>query len=167
MNLSKIDLLNKRFTRSAFGYAPREVDQFLVEIAEALGEAADRQRELARKGKRLEAKLQEYVQRDETLRDTLMSTQRMVDELKVAASREAEIILGEANTKARGIVQRGHERLAELHEEIEGLKRQRNQFRIQLKGLVQAHLELLESSDPRQERLEELESKVSFLKKAE
>jgi cell division initiation protein len=167
MNLSKIDLLNKKFSRTAFGYAPKEVDLLLVEVAEVLGEAADRQRELVRKAKRLEAQLQEYMQRDETLRDTLMSTQRMVDELKVAAGREAEIILGEANAKAREIVQRGHERLAQLHEEIESMKRQRNQFKIQLKGLVQAHLELLESSDPQQSRLEELESKVSFLKKAE
>ncbi|SKA80433.1 cell division initiation protein [Paucidesulfovibrio gracilis DSM 16080] len=167
MNLSKIDLLNKRFSRSPLGYAPREVDQFLVEVAEALGEAADRHRELGRKAKRLEARLQEYRQRDETLRDTLMSTQKMVDELKVAAGREAEIVLQEANSKARSIVQRGHERLAQLHDEIEALKRQRNQFRIQVKGLVQAHLELLEGRDPEQDRLEDLESRVSFLKKAE
>lgn len=167
MNLSKIDLLNKKFSRAALGYAPREVDQFLVEVAEALGEAADRQRELGRKAKRLDVQLQEYRQRDETLRDTLMSTQKMVDELKVAAGREAEIILNEASGKAREIVQRGHERLAQLHEEIESMKRQRNQFRIQLKGMVQAHLELLESGGPEQQRLEELESRVSFLKKAE
>jgi len=167
VNLSKIDLLNKKFSRSPLGYAPRDVDQFLVEVAEALGQAADRQRELVRKVKRLESRLQEYRQRDETLRDTLMSTQKMVDELKVAAGREAEIILQEANTKAREIVQRGHERVGQLHEEIESLKRQRNQFRIQIKGVVKAHLEILEGEDPEQERLEELESRMRFLKKAE
>ncbi|MEF2144453.1 MAG: DivIVA domain-containing protein [Desulfovibrionaceae bacterium] len=167
MNLSKIDLLNKKFTRSAFGYAPREVEQYLAEVAEALGDAADRQREMARKIKRLEASLVEYRQRDEALRDTLLSTQKMVDELKVAASREAEVILYEANAKARETVRQGHERLAQLHEEIEALKHQRTRFRVEIRSLVETHLRLLQNDDPDLERLEELESKVSFLKKVE
>ncbi len=176
MNLSKIDCLNKKFPRRPMGYAVQEVDQFLGEIAEVLGEYADMKKELVRRIKRLEAQLTEYKQRDETLRDTLMSTQKMVDELKVSAGREAELILDEAHGRAEEVLRdaRGkadetlrdaHTRLAHLSEDIESLKRQRNQFRIQIKGVIQSHLSMLEPDDANV-KAEEQESKLTYLKKA-
>lgn len=167
MNISKVDLLNKRFSRKMFGYSRVEVDQLLTEVAEVLGEAADERKQLNKKIKRLEAQVQDYRERDETLRDTLMSTQKMVDDIKASAGREAENIIQEARVKAESTVQKGHARLAQVHEEIELLKRQRTQFQAQLKALIETHQRLLEPEDPEVERLEELESKLKFLKKAE
>lgn len=167
MSVSKIDLLNRKFSRSLFGYSRLEVDQFLQEAAEALGQVVDARKEVLRKLKRLETSLEEYRQRDETLRDTLMSTQKMVDDLKAQADREAALVLSEARTKAEAMIQQGYARLTQLHEEVEGLKRQRAQFEIQLKALLESHLRLLEAGLPERERREELEAKVTFLKKAE
>ncbi len=167
MSLSKIDLLNNKFSRSMFGYNRDEVDQLLLEMADVLGADADKKKELKFRVKRLEEQLVEYRQRDTALRDTLMSTQKMVDELKLAAGREADQILDEAHSKAEEALRQGHTRLAQVHEEIESLKRHRNQFRVQVRSIVRTHLEILESEDPNSERLEELESKLTFLKKAE
>lgn len=96
-----------------------------------------------------------------------MSTQKMVDDLKVAASKEAQLIIDEARVKADATVQKGHNRLAQIHEEIEALKRQRGQFGVQLKGLLKSHLEMLDMSDPEKEKTEELESKLKYLKKVD
>lgn len=168
MRVSKIDLLNKVFSRRMFGYSRIEVDQFMLELAEVLGHAADSQKAMKKRIRQLESSVKEYRQRDETLRDTLMSTQKMVDDLKVAASKEAQLIMDEARAKADSAIQKGHNRLAQIHEEIESLKRQRTQFEIQLKGLLKAHLEMIEmSTDPDKEKTEEMESKLAFLKKAE
>lgn len=167
MSLSKIDLLNKRFTRKAFGYDRAEVDHLLIEMAEVLGDEADKRKELKGKVKRLEEQLVEYRQRDQALRDTLMSSQKMVDELKLAAGREAEQILDAAHSKADETLRQAHSRLAQVHEEIESLKRSRDRFRVQVRSLVRSHLELIESEDPDSERYEEMESKLTFLKKAE
>lgn len=167
MSVSKIDLLNKQFSKSMFGYSRMEVDQFMLELAEVVGDAADAQKEMKKKIKRLERTLKEYRQRDETLRDTLVSTQKMVDDLKVTASKEAQIILDEARSKADVTVQKGHSRLAQIHEEIESLKRTRTQFEIQLKGLLNSHLEMLEMSNPEREKVEEMESKLKYLKKVD
>lgn len=167
MSVSKIDLLNKRFTRKMFGYSRLEVDQFLLETAETVGAMADNQKDLRKKIKRLEAAVQEYRKRDETLRDTLMSTQKMVDDLKVQASKEAQLIMDEARGKAEATVQKGHNRLAQIHEEVEALKRQRSQFEIQLKSLLDSHMKMLEYNDPEMEKIEELESKLTYLKKVE
>ncbi len=200
MTVSKIDLLNKQFSSSMLGYSIMEVDQFMLELAEVIGDAADAQKEMKKKIRRLEKTLKEYRQRDETLRDTLVSTQKMVDDLKVAASKEAQIILDEARSKAdvtvgearskadvtvteaqakaevtvteaqakaEATVQKGHNRLAQIHEEIENLKRTRSQFEIQLKGLLNSHLEMLEMSNPEREKVEEMESKLKYLKKVD
>jgi len=166
MTVSKIDLLNKQFSKSMLGYSRMEVDQFMLELAEVLGDSADIQKDMRKKIKRLEKSIQEYRQRDETLRDTLMSTQKMVDDLKVAAGKEAQLIIDEARVKADATVQKGHNRLAQIHEEIESLKRQRTQFEIQMKGLLKSHLEMLES-DPEREKVEGLESKLTYLKKVD
>lgn len=168
MTVSKIDLLNKQFSRRMFGYSATEVDQFMLELAEVLGNAADVQKGLRKKIKRLERAVKEYRQRDETLRDTLVSTQKMVDDLKVAASKEAQLIIDEARNKADAAVQGGHNRLAQLHEEIESLKRQRTQFEVQLRGLLKSHMDMIEmSKGPEKEKAEELESKLKYLKKVE
>jgi len=167
VTVSKIDLLNKQFSRGVFGYSRMEVEQFLLELAEVLGESADAQKSMRKKIKQMEQSLKEYRQRDETLRDTLMSTQKMVDDLKVAATREAQLILDEARAKADSTVQKGHNRLAQIHEEIEDLKRRRVQFEVQLKGLLKSHLEMLEMSDPEKNKVEELESKLMYLKKVD
>lgn len=168
MTVSKIDLLNKQFSRRMFGYSTTEVDQFMLELAEVLGNAADTQKGLRKKIKRLERAVKEYRQRDETLRDTLISTQKMVDDLKVTAGKEAQLIIDEARVKADAAVQSGHNRIAQLHEEIESLKRQRTQFEIQLKGLLKSHMDMIEiSNDPEKEKTEELESKLKYLKKVE
>jgi cell division initiation protein len=167
VTVSKIDVLNKQFSRRMFGYSRMEVDQFLLELAEVLGDTADSQKDMRKKIKQLEQSLKEYRQRDETLRDTLMSTQKMVDDLKVAAGKEAQLILDEARAKADATVQKGHNRLAQIHEEIEDLKRRRSQFEIQLKGMLKSHLEMLEMSNPEKDKVEELESKLKYLKKVD
>lgn len=168
MTVSKIDLLNKVFSRRMFGYSRIEVDQFMLELAEVLGSAADNQKAMRKRIRQLEKSVKEYRQRDETLRDTLMSTQKMVDDLKVTASKEAQLIMDEARAKADAAVQKGHNRLAQVHEEIEALKRQRTQFEVQLKGLLKSHLDMIEmSTDPDKEKNEEMESKLAFLKKVE
>jgi cell division initiation protein len=167
VSISKIDLLNRKFGKKLWGYNPEEVDQLMAEVAEMLGAVAEERKNLLKKVKRMEDNVEEFRQRDETLRDTLMSTQKMVDDIKGGAQREAQLILDEARAKAEGMVQQGHNRLAQLYEDIENLKRQRSQFEIQLRGLIETHMRILDSEDPAQSRLESLESKLKYLRKAE
>lgn len=167
MTISKIDLLNRKFGKKLWGYNPEEVDQLMAEVAEMLGAVAEERKNLLKKVKRMEESVEEFRQRDETLRDTLMSTQKMVDDIKGGAQREAQLIIEEARSKAEAMVQQGHNRLAQLYEDIENLKRQRSQFEIQLRGLIETHMRILDAEDPSVSRLESLESKLKYLRKAE
>ena len=53
MTISKIDLLNRKFTKRVWGYAPEEVDQLLGEVAEMLGVVAEERKNLIKKVKRM------------------------------------------------------------------------------------------------------------------
>lgn len=166
MSLSKIDLLNIKFSKSLFGYSKSEVDQLMAEVADVLGAMADEKKQLLKKINRKEVTLAEFRQREETLRDTLMTTQKMVDDLKDTARREAEVIINEAHSRAETILQQAHNRLAQIHEDINELKRQRTRFEVELKGLLESHLRVLEIGDPEVEKAEAIESKLKFFKKA-
>ncbi|WP_027178081.1 DivIVA domain-containing protein [Maridesulfovibrio bastinii] len=166
MSLSKIDLLNIKFSKSLFGYSKSEVDQLMAEVAEVLGGMADDKKQLLKKISRRESTIAEFRQREETLRDTLMTTQKMVDDLKETARKEAEVIINEAHSRAETILQQAHNRLAQIHEDINELKRQRTRFEVELKGLLESHLRVLEIGDPDVEKVEALESKLKFFKKA-
>ncbi|MDK2956381.1 MAG: cell division initiation protein [Desulfovibrionales bacterium] len=166
MTLSKIDLINKKFSTRLMGYSRDEVDQLLMELAEVLGKAAEERRAMKQRLDHMQSALKDYRQREETLRDTLITTQKMVDDLKAQARKEAELILDEANAKGQEMIRQAHSRQAQVHEDILELKRQRLQFETQLKGLLTTHFRLLEM-DPEAEKLEVQEAKVTYLKQAE
>ncbi len=166
MPLAKIDVENKHFGRRLRGYDREEVEAFMQEVAESMGELADvrvRQEECIA---RQEEALNEHRQREAVLRDTLLSTQKMVEEIKTTARKEAELIVEEARMRAREIVQQAHMRLAQIHDDITELKRQRTQFEVKLRSLLEAHLQMLEIERQEQGQFEALESKLTFFKKA-
>ncbi len=166
LHLSKIDIDNKTFGKRFRGYDVREVASFLQEVSEALGEMADERQKLADKVERLEALLDEHRQREQTLRDTLMTTQKMIDQLKANARKEADLIIQEAQAKAEDMLNQTHLRMAQIHDDIVELKRQRTQFEVKLKSLLDTHVKMLELESREQEELDSLESKLTFFKKA-
>lgn len=166
LHLSKIDIDNKTFSKRLRGYDVREVAAFLQEVSEALGDMADERQKLADKVERMEGLLDEHRQREQTLRDTLMTTQKMIDQLKANARKEADLIIQEAQVKAEDMLNQAHLRMAHIHDDIVELKRQRTQFEVKLKSLLDAHQKILEMESREQEELDTVESKLTFFKKA-
>lgn len=166
MAVTKIDVLNKIFSRSFRGYDCSEVDAFLQDVAETLGTLSEEKEVLAARLEALEEALEEHKGREQTLRDTLMTTQRMIDDMKANAQKESQLIIDAANSKAESMLQQSHQRLAQLHGDISELKKQRTQFEIKLKSILEAHIRMLEADKEEQEELEVAESKLKFIAKS-
>ncbi|NJB66646.1 cell division initiation protein [Desulfobaculum xiamenense] len=166
MSVSKIDILNKAFGRSFRGYTCAEVDAFLQEIADSLGELSETNKALEDRIAMLDQALAEHRGREQTLRDTLVTTQRMVDELKATAQREAQLIIDAANAKAEALLNQAHNRLAQIHGDISELKKQRTQFEVKLRSIVEAHLRMMELDKEEEETLDAAEQKLKFIQKA-
>ena len=63
-------------------------------------------------------------------------------------------------------VRQAHQRLGQVHDDIANVKRWRSEFQTRFKGLLETYLRLLDTRDPDVERMEEMEAKLTFLKKA-
>ncbi len=165
MDISKIDILNKKFSYSLIGYRKRDVEAFLQDLADHAGMLAEQKMELERSLRLYEEKLQEHKSREDTLQQTLITTQKMTEDIKANAQKQAKLIIKEAQAKSEDILRHAHKRLSQIHEDISELKKQRAHFEIKLRSMIESHLKLLDSQDEDNLLLEEAESKLKFLQK--
>jgi cell division initiation protein len=166
MDISKVDILNKKFSSGLIGYKKQDVETFLQEVADHMGLLAEQKEDIERKKRTLEERLKEYKAREDTLRNTLVTTQKMTDDIKANAQKQAELIIRESQAKSEDILRHAHKRLAQIHEDISELKKQRAHFEIKLRSMIESHLKLLDSQDEDNLQLEVAESKLKFLQKA-
>ncbi|SHN70397.1 DivIVA domain-containing protein [Desulfovibrio litoralis] len=154
MAVSRIDILNHEFTRSLRGYNPEEVDNFLHDVADTLGRLADEKVVLSARVVQIEAKLAEFEQQEAALRNTLIATQRMTEDLKTSAQREAQLIIDAARARADNLLQQAHQRLGHIFDEISEAKKLKSQFEISLRSIIESHLRMLDMQKESEARLD-------------
>ena len=93
MRISPIDIQQQQFKTRPFGYEKAGVDQFLESLAEELERLVRLNQDLQEELARTKATLSEMRDRETTLKETLLTTQRVTDELKATARREVSEIL--------------------------------------------------------------------------
>ncbi len=147
MVVSRIDILNQHFAKAFWGYRLADVDIYMQDVADAIGELGEDKAVLEARVEELEARLREFQRREEALRDTLLATQRMTENMKSNAEREAELILDAAHAKADILLNQEQMRLAKIREEIAEAKRMRAQFMMRVRSVVDEHLRLLDPED--------------------
>jgi len=144
MRISPMDMRQQRF-RSAFrGYDRTDVVAFLTEAADDYEHAMREIDRLRADLMRMEALLAEHRQRENNLRDTLMTAQRLSDEVKEAAQTEAKLIVREAQGRADLLLQKAQVRLEELDHDVSELKLRRRDAEGSLESTIQALYRALE-----------------------
>ena len=83
--------------------------------------------------------------------------------MKENAQKSSELIIAEAEVKAEKILNKAHNRLAQLHEDIAELKRQRMQIEVQIGAIIEAHTKLLEMGKEGMRAMDEEDSKLKLL----
>jgi len=144
MSITPLDIQQKRFRTLWRGFDKVEVDSFLNLIAsefEALNRELNELREDTSRQRRM---LDEYRAREAAIKETMITAQRVTEEITENAKKEADIIIGRAELEAEKLLEQAQERLTELLGEISEAKRQRAQFLSQLKGMLDTHHRLLE-----------------------
>lgn len=144
MDLSPLEITQREFGRKFRGLDPEEVQAFLEQVAEEMTRLLHENADRAAQIQRLEAEMRMHQEREETLRNTLVTAQKMTEEIKAHAKREAELLMKEAELKAEKLLELAHRKLAQVQAEIAEHKRQRDLFASKLRGLLKTHLELLE-----------------------
>ena len=166
MKITPLDIQQQQFKTRFRGFDFREVDAFLEQIAETVEGLQKKNQERSDEVRRLELEIKGYRQREETFKRALLNSQKVLDQMKDNARKSAELIIAEAEVKAEKILNKAHNRLAQLHEDIAELKRQRTQIEVQISSIIEAHSRLLEIGKEGMKESDEADDKVKLLKKS-
>ena len=166
MKVTPLDIQQQQFKTRFRGFDIREVDAFLEQMAETFESLQKKNQNLGDEVRRLELEIQGYRKREETFKRALLNSQKVLDQMKDNARKSAELIIAEAEVKAEKILNKAHNRLAQLHEDIAELKRQRTQIEVQISSIIEAHSRLLEIGKEGMKESDDEDAKVKLLKKS-
>ena len=144
MRIAPLDLRQPRFKTAMRGFDKTEVVAFLTEAADDYEHALREMDRLRQEVSRLESQLVEHRERESNLRNTLLTAQRLADEIKEAAQTEAKLIIKEAQGRADLILQKGHVRLEEVERDINEMRLRRRGVESSLEASIQALYHALE-----------------------
>lgn len=144
MNITPLDIQQQQFKGKMLGgLDPNDVDAFLQIVAAEMETLIRENTELKEQGRKVALQLEELSQREVTLRETMLAAQKISEEMKANAQKEAKLIVSEAELKGERIVADAENRLLQLQNQIHDTRRQKTQFESNLKSLLEAHLKLL------------------------
>ena len=138
MNVTPLDLRQQKFKSAMRGYDRAEVDALLAEVADDYEGALRDSDKLRQEVVRLESALAEHRSEEKSLKNTLVSAQRLADGLRESAHQDAQHVMRDAEARADGLVQRAQLRLEELQREIDGLKTRRRETETSVEAIINA-----------------------------
>jgi cell division initiation protein len=144
MRIAPLDLRQPRFRTAMRGFDKTEVVAFLTEAADDYEHALREIDRLRQDLSRMEAALSEHRERESNLRNTLLTAQRLADQVKEAAQTEARLIVREAQGRADLLVEKAQVRLGELERDINDLRLRRRDVEGSLESSIQALYHALE-----------------------
>ena len=164
MKLTPLDIQQQQFKTRFRGFDVREVDGFLEQMSGAFEKALSENERLHEEIRRLKLESQGYKEREETFKRAMLNSQKVLEQMKKNAQKSAELVVAEAEVKAEKILNRAQNRLAQLHEDIAELKRQRMQIEVQIRSIIEGHAKLLEIGIEETQTMEEEDEKLKLLK---
>lgn len=142
--LTPMDIHNKEFKKGFRGYAEEDVDTFMESLAADYEKVYREYCELKERCESLQDKLSQYEKMEATMNSTLMLAQQTAENVKVAARKEAELILQEAENKKKQMVDETALNMQTTQQELDTLKAQANGFRAKCKAILTSQLRLLD-----------------------
>ena len=116
------------------------LDDVVASFEEVWRERADLRDEI----EELEAELTKQKELEVTLRNTLLSAERMADDVRGHARREADVIVSEARSSARDIVSGAENERERIQTEIRRLRTTEVEVRADYRAFLMAALDRLE-----------------------
>lgn len=166
MKITSLDIQQQQFRTRLRGFDVQEVDAFLDRMADAFEASQSEIERLQEEIRRLKFESQGYREREETFKRAMLNSQKVLEQMKENAQKSAELIIADAEVKAEKIINRAHNRLAQLHEDIAELKRQRMQIEVQVRSILESHSKLLEIGKEEMKIMDEEDAKLKLLKQS-
>ena|SRR5438105_391172 len=144
MNVSPLDLRQQRFASSFRGFDRVEVTAFLSAVADDYEQALRETDRMRQDMMRMEAIINEHREHERTLKTTLITAQRLADEIKAHAEKEAQRILREAEGRSELVLDKTQARLDDMQRDIDGLMLKRRDVETSIEATIQTLRHTLE-----------------------
>ena len=136
ITITPLDMRQARFTTSMRGFDKNDVTAFLQESAEGFDHALRENERLRMEIVRLEASLNQFRELEGSLKTTLMSAQRVADDMRATAQQEAACIVREAEGRAEMMLQKAQARVEDMQREIDGLRMKRRETETSIEAVI-------------------------------
>ncbi len=142
-NLTPIDIQKQTFSKKFRGFDEGEVRAYLYLVAEELEAHLQDIERLVRDVSELRSDLKEHSERERILKDTLLSAQKVSEDVKSNAHKEAALIVKDAELLSERIVAQAMERVSDLEGVIQDLKLERRNARRRLQLMIDGFQQMI------------------------
>ena len=158
MNVSPLDLRQQRFRAALRGFDKVEVTAFLHAVADDYEQALRETDRMRQDVTRLEALISEHRHHEKNLQNTLMTAQKLAEDIKAQAMEEAKRIIADAEARSQLLLEKTESRLEDVQREIDGLKLKRKDVETTIEATIQTLKNTLEYV--REQELRDREERV-------
>lgn len=146
--LAPLDIENKKFSKQMMnGYNVEEIDDFLDDLTKDYTTLYKENAELKAQISEMKENVSHYKTIESTLQNTLVMAQTTADDIKKAATQQAEQIVRDAELNAKEtITNLRAERITET-KRYEDIKKQFDVYKAKMEALLISQLELLKESN--------------------
>ena len=144
MRITPMDIRQQQFTVKMFrGFDGHEVETFLENLAGDYEALLKENALLKEQLQVLEERTKGLEDRERVLQETLVTTHKVVEEMKEGARKEAGLVVREAELQAEKRLEAGRAQAATIQAEVAALKRTRHQMTESLRSTVEMYQRLL------------------------
>lgn len=141
--LTPNDISSKKFEKSAFGYKPEDVDNFLSEVLNSYSAVYAEKEAAEEKLEVLAEKLEEYRSNEDSLRTVLMGAQKLGENIVRDSKAKAEVIISEAENQVKQVFAESESKIIKEKETLVTLQKETAEFKKHLLAMYRQHLELI------------------------
>ena len=136
MKVSPLDLRQVKFRKTFRGFDRAEVMALMAEVADDYENALRDVDKLRQEVAKMEALLGHHREHERDLRNTLITAQKLSDEIRKNAEAQARQIVREAEGRSDLLLQKTQARLEDVQREIDGMKLKRREVENSLEASI-------------------------------
>lgn len=162
MKLTPSDVQRQTFSQRFRGLDPDEVRAFLAAVAEEMAAMLREKDRVEQELRHLELIVQEHREREAILKNTLLTAQKVAEDIRETARKEGETIVKQADLQGDRLLELAQRRAHEVERGILELRGHRTALRTDIRALITRLSHLLDLQEEA-----EVEDNLRFLKRRE
>jgi cell division initiation protein len=136
--VTPVDMRQARFATAMRGFDKAEVSSLLESAASDYEQALRENERLRQQIATLEASLAQHKELESSLKSTLVSAQKVADDMRETAQAEAARIVREAEGRVELMMQKAQARVEDVVRDIDGLRLKRREVQTNMEACISA-----------------------------